>query len=72
MNQPTRASLLYIVAAGLIPDVIEASTSTSGESTILSREAALLVAALRLGQHVQAMTTLPSGDVLFALSADVA
>ena len=71
MNQPTPASLLYLVAAGLIPAVIADSTSTSGESSILSREAALLVAALRLGQQVQAMTTLPSGDVLFALSASL-
>ena len=71
MNQPTPASLLYTVSAGLIPNVIAAATSTSGESSILSREAALLVAALRLGHQVQAMTTLPNGDVLFALSASV-
>jgi hypothetical protein len=69
VNTPTPSSVLYLVPSGLIPNVMQAAAATNGSSSVLDHEGALLVAALRSGHEVQAMTTLPNGNVLFALSA---
>jgi hypothetical protein len=66
MTQPNNRTVLYVVPSEYVPLVAhEAVTTRPG--AIAHADAEALVAALRQGKRVQALTTLPQGIVLFAV-----
>ena len=70
MAKPNLKTVLYTVKAESIPIVMEQSLTSEPDSQAdlyTDRDVELLVAALRMGRRVQAMTALPDGTVLFAL-----
>lgn len=67
MAEPNLATVLYVIPSEHLQVVLEdAVTPRLGQTTGDNRVDAL-IAALRIGRPVQAMTTLQNGDVLFAL-----
>jgi len=66
MPEPKLKTLLYVVEAKFIGVVVHDSATNHPEGK-MDMEAQTLVAALRMGRRVQAMTTLADGAVLFAV-----
>jgi hypothetical protein len=66
MPEPKLKTLLYVVEAKFIGGVVHDSGANRPEGN-MDMEAQTLVAALRIGRRVQAMTTLADGAVLFAV-----
>jgi hypothetical protein len=62
-----KRTILYVVPPEFIEKLASEAASMSNSGTIDNQQAQDLLAALRLGYRVQAITTLPDGDVLFAV-----
>jgi hypothetical protein len=60
-------TILYVVPPEFIEKLSLEAANTSGPGTIENQQAEYLAAALRMGYRIQAMTTLPDGDILFAV-----
>jgi hypothetical protein len=71
MADPNLSSVLYIVPGDLMHEIVEASVTPNPGAPIKNMQAEMLVAALRLGRRVEAMTTLNTGEVVVSLSANV-
>ncbi len=66
-NSAVIKTLLYVVPPEFIEQLALEAANTSDAGTIENQQAEYLAAALRIGYRVQAMTTLPDGDILFAV-----
>ena len=71
MAEPTLATILYLISTEYLQAVLDESVTSRPGQTTGDKRADELIAALRIGRSVQAMTTLKSGDVLFALGTSV-
>jgi hypothetical protein len=67
MAEPNLKSVLYIVPAEHVQAVIEQSITPNPTASAGNFAVDTIVAALRTGRPIQAMTTLQDGSVLFAL-----
>jgi hypothetical protein len=67
MADPNVSSVLYVVPGDLMHEIAHEAVTTNPGAPIKNMDAEALVAALRMGRRVEAMTTLNTGEVVISL-----